>query len=282
MKIPKYWAQESKSVQDPRGKWLRLAIWQWSDESAADARQQALARVNQLLTRVQSGETLNRYSYGERPLREEILEAVTGDRGQEVGVITRNAYGAAVLNAANAMFIDIDFKEESGPSLSAQLQKLRGPTGPNQEQRALAKLEEWAARNVGLGLRVYRTAGGLRGLITNELFDPTQESALAILRDLESDPLYIRMCRQQGCFRARLSAKPWRCGMRTPPSKYPWENAANEQRFRAWEEKYKAAASRYTACRLLKQIGNPEVHPDIAPVLAAHDQRAATGGLALA
>lgn len=280
MRIPKYWAQESKSVRDPRGKWMKLAIWQWSAQSIVDARQQALARVNQLLARVQNGETLNRYSYGERPLREEILEGVTGDRGQEVAVITRNAYGAAVLNAANAMFIDVDFKDEGKSSLP--LPKLRGSAAPSQEQRGLAHFEHWAARNVGLGVRVYRTAGGLRGLITNELFDPTQESALQILRELESDPLYIRLCREQGCFRARLSAKPWRCGMFKPPSKYPWENVSIELRYRAWEEKYKAAASRYTACRLLKQIGNPEVHPDIAPVLAIHDQLAAAGGLALA
>ncbi len=278
MRIPKYWARETKSARNPRGKWMKLVVWQWSDQSVADAQQQALARVNQLFARVQNGERLNRYSYGLRPLR----EAITADRGKEVGVITRNAYGAAVLNAANAMFVDIDFKDEGKFSLSAQLQKLRGSAGPSQEQLALAKLEQWAARNVGLGLRVYRTAAGLRGLITNELFDPTQESALGILRELESDRLYIRLCREQGCFRARLTAKPWRCGVPNPPSKYPWENVDVELRYRTWEEKYKATASRYAACRLLKQIGNPEVHPDIAPVLAIHDQRAAAGGLALA
>ncbi len=258
MKIPRYWAQESKSVQDLYGKWLKLAVWQWSDESTVHAKLQAVARIGALVAKLQNGESLNRYSYGERPLREEVLQAVSTDRGQEAGVITRNPYGVAVLNTVNAMFVDIDFADEH-PS-------------PAAEQRAMASVENWVARNVGLGLRVYRTAAGMRGLITNELFDPTKDSTLAMLRELGCDPLYVRLCRDQGCFRARLTAKPWRCHVTKPPSRYPWENADAERRYRAWEQKYKAASAKYAACRLLKQIGNPEVHRDIAPVLAMHDQ----------
>jgi hypothetical protein len=271
MRIPTYWAHESKSVQDPGGKWMKLAIWQWSDESTADARQRALVRIDALVAKLQNGETLNRYSYGDRPLREEVLQAVKTDRGLEAGVITRNAYGSAVLNSVNAMFVDIDLNE-GGPSLLKQIQKLRGPAAPSAEERALDGVEQWAARNVGLGIRVYRTAAGLRGLITNELFDPTKDSTLEMLRELASDPLYIRLCRAQGCFRARLSPKPWRCHSRKPPSRYPWLNADSERRYRAWEEKYKAVSARYATCRLIKQIGNPEVHPDIASVLAIHDR----------
>ncbi len=260
MKVGKYWAHESKSVQDPSGKWMKLAVWQWSDQDTGHARQQAIARVQDLVSKVVNGETLNRYLYGERPLREEVLDSVAGDRGREAGVITRNAYGAAVLNAANAMFVDIDFKDEAGPDAA--------------EPRAVARIEQWMAQHVGLGMRVYRTTAGLRALVTNELFDPTRGSTLEILRELDCDPLYIRLCRDQGCFRARLSAKPWRCGVGKPPARFPWENARVEQAYRAWEQKYKAAACRYAACRLVKQIGNPEVHPDIAPVLAVHDQLA--------
>ncbi len=281
MRIPKYWAHESKSVRDPRGKWMKLAIWQWSDQSVADAREQASMRIGQLVAKLQNGERLNRYSYGDRPLREEALQAIKTDRGHEAGVITRNGYGAAVLNTSNAMFIDIDFPNQGGPSYPKLIPNVPDPNGPIPEQRALASVEEWAARNVGLGIRIYRTARGLRGLITNELLDPTKDSTLDMLRELECDPLYIRLCREQGCFRARLTPKHWRCRMGAPPceypmpappSGYPWENADAERRYRRWEQEYSAASARYATCRLIKQIGNPEVHPDIAPVLVIHDQ----------
>ncbi len=273
MKIPKYWAQAIQSVRDPRGKWLKLSSWRWSDSSADEARQLALARVKELVDRVQRGETLNRYSYGERPLREETIQTVAGDGSRELGIITRNAYGALVLNAAQAMFVDIDFEPEApGATLAAQFRKLSGRATPSREERAVADVQEWAGRNPGVGIRVYRTSGGLRGLITNELFDPAKESTLEILRELNSDTLYTKLCRDQECFRARLSPKPWRCGIGKPPSRYPWEDTRSELKYRSWEERYKAASSKYAVCKLLTQLGSMEVHPDIAPILSVHDQ----------
>ncbi len=279
MRIPKYWARADQSVRNPRGQWLALSSWRWSDTGLDEAQQLARTRIQDLVTKVQRGETLNRYSYGDRPLREEIIQGIGGDQNQELGIITRNAYGASVLNVTQAMFIDIDFEAEGpGTSLSAAMRKLSGRAAPpSQEERVLASLQQWAARNPGVGLRVYRTAGGVRGLITNELFDPAQDRTLDILREFNCDPLYAKLCRDQQCFRARLSAKPWRCDIETPPSRYPWENARVEQVYRAWEQKYKVAASRYDVCRLLAQIGNPEVHPDIAPILSVHDQWCCSG-----
>jgi hypothetical protein len=273
MKIPKYWAQAIQSVKDRRGRWFKLSSWRWSDSSTDEARQLALARVKDLADRVQRGETLNRYSYGERPLREETIQTVAGDRSRELGVITRNAYGALILNATQAMFIDIDFEPEGpGASLSAQLRKWSGKTTPNQQERVVANIRHWAANNPGVGIRLYRTSGGLRGLITNELFDPAKERTLEILRELKCDSLYTKLCRDQECFRARLSPKLWRCGIGKPPSRYPWEDSRSELEYRSWEEKYKAAASKYDVCRLLIQIGNTEVDPDIDPILSVHDQ----------
>lgn len=279
MKIPKYWAQASQSVQDEEGQWLKLAAWRWSDASTDEARQLAQARVQEIVAKVQRGETLNRYSYGERPLREETIQAINSTENKELGIITRNAYGALVLNATQAMFIDIDFEEEGvGSSLAAQLRKLSGRAAPpTQEQRVLQSLQQWTARNPGVGLRVYRTAGGVRGLITNELFDPTQDRTQQILREFNSDPLYTKLCRDQQCFRARLSPKPWSCDIESPPARYPWEDARAETNYRVWEERYNNAASRYDVCRLLAQIGSTEVHPEIEPILSAHDQWCCSG-----
>ena len=99
------------------------------------------------------------------------------------------------------------------------------------------------------------------------------EEAAGILADLKSDPLYTRLCRAQECFRARLSPKPWRLNnMETPPAQYPWRDARAEMLYRNWEQRYEAAIQQYATCRLIKQFGTGEVHPDVEPVLALHDR----------
>jgi hypothetical protein len=273
VKIPKYWARAVQSAKNPEGSWFRLSSWQWSDSSTDEAQRSASARVNELVDRVTSGETLNRYSYGERPLRQETIQSVTGDGKKELGVITRNAYGALVLNAAQAMFVDIDFVPEApGARVSAQFRKLTGKVAPSQEEQISEGIRQWAARNRGIGIRLYRTYGGLRGLITSEAFDPGDQDTQAILQELSNDTLYVKLCKDQACFRARLSPKPWRCDMERPPSRFPWPDSKSELEYRSWEAKYKAASSRYDVCRVITQIGNTEVHPDVHPILSVHDQ----------
>lgn len=276
MKIPKYWAQQVRPAQGPDGKRFRLSAWRWSDTSTDEAKDLAQARVVDLVARVTRGETLDRYSYGDRPLREETIQSLPGAGGKELGVITRNGYGALVLNAAQAMFVDVDFQEDApGVRLASQIRKLVGQGGkaaPTQEVREVDNIRQWAARNPGLGIRVYRTAGGLRGLITNQVFNPSDPDAQGILKELNGDPLYVKLCRDQDCFRARLSPKPWRCGIGNPAWRFPFQDAATESKFRAWEEKYKVASTKYAVCRLVAQIGSTEVIPDIEPVLSAHDQ----------
>ncbi|MDE3087815.1 MAG: hypothetical protein KGJ80_00310 [Chloroflexota bacterium] len=236
-------------------------------------------KAREIALKFQSRQQLNRYEYGRNPLREEVVQSIKNSSGSEIGVVTRNLYGALVLNASNAMFIDIDFpdKGESG-SLAGAMGKLLGNKAPSPEQVYVQNIEQWSQRNPQWGLRVYRTFGGLRCLITNEVFDPTRESSLDILRGLGSDALYIKLCRAQESFRARLTPKPWRCGAVTPPSRYPWENPRQEQNYREWEQRYQRAASKYTVCRLVKELGSAETHPDVAPILSAHDEMACTAG----
>ena len=131
MNIPKYWAKRVQSVQTPDGNNLGLSSWQWSNDSASEAQQRADVRINELIQKVSMGKVLNRYSYGDRPMREEITQSVISDDLREVAVVTRNGYGALVLNTANAMFIDIDFteKEMTAPASGGGLLRLFEPLG---------------------------------------------------------------------------------------------------------------------------------------------------------
>jgi hypothetical protein len=273
MKIPKYWAKSIQSVQQPDGRPYLLVIWQWSDFSVSEAQRKADDRVRELEQKVRAGQPLNRYGYGERPLREEIAQGVTNAAGNEVAIVTRNLYGALVLNAANAMFIDIDFADKSTSSSSGGgFQWGFGKRAPSQEDQHVERITAWASSHLEVGLRVYRTAAGLRCLITNQTFDPTRSDALDILRAFKSDSLYVRLCQAQECFRARLTPKPWRCNMAPPPWRYPWANADVEINYRVWERHYEQTSRSYAVCRLVKQLGPQQLHPDVAPILALHDR----------
>jgi hypothetical protein len=273
MKIPRYWAKSIQSVQQPDGRPYLLVIWQWSDFSVAEAQRRAEERVREIADKVRTGQQLNRYGYGERPLREEITQGVVNDTGREVGIVTRNVYGALVLNAANAMFIDIDFADKgSSRSTGGGFSWGFGKRPPSQEDQHVERITSWANSHADVGLRVYRTAAGLRCLITNQIFEPTRSDALDILRAFESDPVYVRLCQAQDCFRARLTPKPWRCNIAPPPWRYPWDNADAEINSRVWERHYDQTSRSYAVCQLVKQFGPHEVHPNVAPILTLHDR----------
>ncbi len=277
MNIPRYWARATETVQDESGKTATFSCWQWSDVSVIDARQKASARAETLAWKLVNNQKLERYGYGVRPMREEICQGITNRKRHELGIVTRNAYGALILNAANVMFIDIDFAPEKGGGLRSIIPRLLGKVPVSQTERHLQDIEQWAANHPQVGMRIYRTFAGLRCLITNEVFDPTQEGSLDIMRALQCDPLYVKLCQSQECFRARLTPKPWRCGVSNPPVRYPWPNKADELEYRQWQDWYTQAASAFAVCWLVKNLGSSRVHPDVKPIMAFHDKIACSG-----
>jgi hypothetical protein len=272
MRIPKYWAKGQQIITGPNNRKFDVINWQWSDASVDDARQKALARAGEVAQKIMRGEPLDRYGYSDRPLREEIKEAIQNPFRSEVAIVTRNAYGVLVLNSTNAMFIDIDIPGMDKPRKAGLFGGGKDSSGPDPYLPSVRKVEEWAGRHPEYGIRIYATYAGLRCLILNTVFEPKSDEASAILNDLQSDPLYIRLCKAQECFRARLTPKPWRSGAREPRHRYPWENSRVEAEYRQWEKQYDAATSKYSTCRLVKQLGVKDIHPDIEPILSYHDR----------
>ncbi len=131
---------------------------------------------------------------------------------------------------------------------------------------------------------VYQTAGGLRVILAHREVDPCSEEAGGILDFIGSDPLYVRLCRNQKSFRARLTPKPWRCGHHAPTERWPFRNARSEKSFKVWENEYLTRIGDYSVVRLLERVGVGRVHAEIEPLLALHDQisRAARTDLRLA
>lgn len=273
MKIPRYWAKKTQQVINLRGNTFSLICWRWSDVSFEEANLQAQKAIFEIARKIRNNEKLDRYSYGERPLREEIIEIIKNGEREPTAIITRNTYGALVLNTAKVMFVDIDFEREGlRDRFVSVIRKLVGQSSLNQEALHLRNIESWVRRHPHWGIRVYRTLAGLRCLVTHDVFDPTQANTIEVLESFQCDPLYIKLCRNQESFRARLTPKPWRCGIETLPIKYPWFSDEEEQSYRQWEERYSKASSNYTACKLIREIGNKRLHPEVEIIQSLHDK----------
>ena len=134
-----------------------------------------------------------------------------------------------------------------------------------------------------LSVRVYRTAAGHRVLITDRRFAAKTAETEALLKEFGSDPLYVRLCRLQESFRARLTPKPWRLGVRQPPVEFPFESPAEEDRFRDWERMYESKAGGYATCAYRTAFGMGSVLPEFDALIRFHDEKTrATSRLPLA
>ena len=110
-----------------------------------------------------------------------------------------------------------------------------------------------AQRNPDLGVRNYRTNQGFRVLITGADAPPRSEHAARIMEDLNSDSLYMRLCRVQECYRARLTPKPWRIGMRRIHGAGPWWAGTDTQE--TWTREYNTLSQDYAVCELVSTTG---------------------------
>lgn len=215
-----------------------------------DAQAKANARAAELAATISRGKKPDRYGYTDRRHREEIIEEHPGV------AITRNAYGALVLNTDRVMFVDVDFDGDD-----------------RREPGALNVLRTWAGKH-GLGVRAYRTAAGLRALVTSATFDPKAPASASLLAEAGCDPLYVRLCQAQESFRARLTPKPWRIDIRPIRARWPYAERGEEQRFRQWLGEYEQTSQEFAAARFVEAFGASAVDPAVAPVVELHDQRA--------
>jgi len=174
------------------------------------------------------------------------------------------------------MFVDVDLPEPKavGGGFLKKLFSKSQPAPPQQSpgQVALARVEAWQQKNTGWGWRAYRTRAGLRILATHDLFDPDGVVAQNVFDALGADPLYRQLCKVQKCYRARLTPKPWRCGVENLRVRWPWPDARVEARFKAWEKKYLSACGDFATCELIATSGNPQIHPEIQALIQVHDE----------
>ncbi len=314
MIVPDYWAEARKRRREGNRQ-VTVRRFGWSNVSEADAMEMADTRATEALARIWAGETLalreSKTAYNGAsgvPIREEVLSR----HGEEV--ITRNAYGAHCLNTPDALFADVDFTRSGesrascfmlvilavlslGCGLHYQGWKLAlglffvsamlaAPLGAfvvraavavrgGRERIARQRIDRFMAGHPAWSLRLYQTPAGLRLLATHQPFDPCSAEVKEFFAAVGTDPLYVRMCTNQKCFRARLTAKPWRIGisghMRPRPGAWPVHPERLHLR-EAWVAHYEKIAPNFAACRFLESIGSGVVHERIREVIELHDR----------
>lgn len=243
------------------------------------------------------------------PIREEIVDRVG------TAVVTRNGYGALCLNTPDVLFADIDLDTAPpgklscllvlvfvaaafwstsrwgvgwvlvaagvvwglirGLSFARDLHRSAVAVRGGFEQVALGRIQAFITSHPEWGVRVYRTPAGLRVLATHAPLDPRGDEATALFEAVRADPVFVAMCRNQNCFRARLTPKPWRIGVdfhgwngRRLVWPIPEDRLAAR---REWVERYNEASQEFAACEFLVTLGNGDTHPAAREIVHHHD-----------
>ena len=302
MKIARYWATGEAVANRPESVSITLRIWRWSDSSQHDAEQRATAAAQDAARRMESGSELEGgYSYLDQPPREEIVEEITGNDGDTIATVTRNSYGSLILNTAALVFIDIDEEAEAeepgGGGLLARLKQLLITQGRRKRKAKVSSefvLTHGGAEHSGGGtddtetaltaritraaamfpddtFRLYQTAAGYRVVMVNRSISPTSDECKKLLSSFDADPLYLRLCEKQECFRARLTPKHWRCELPRPPNRFPRRRSQEEEAYEKWKVSYQEAIEAYATCWFLKELGPGETNPELAILVQVHD-----------
>lgn len=275
MHFPRHWIRLRQDLEAGVAP-SELDAWGWSDVSADDAARVAGERLARAVDAARSG-TLKtsgpNWYYPRTPLRENIIRQVGDD-----ALVTRNRYGALVLNSPSLFIADIDVPEPESPSTSL-FGRIFGrkpaapPTDPADE--AILPVRAYAATNPNVGVRVYRTYAGLRVIVTGVDLPAGSRESRALLEQFRSDPLYVDLSASYASYRARLTPKPWRCAHAAARS--PWIIAGQPVDHRSfapppqWIASYEQASAPYAVCRLIAKFG-PAPSAAEAAVIDDHDR----------
>lgn len=243
MKIFKYWASE-KVRTDVYGEIKEFNIYGGSNISTADAAQNAIQKAELIKRKIEGDRSA--FEEYEVDIREEILQVV-----DDKNIITRNRYGAQVLNTEYMLILDIDKPKPAG--LMGLFKKASGESDKDKIFN-MARTQAASPKYAGLGFRLYETYQGARVIVTGRDFNARDSSTFELMKDFNTDPLYAAICRKQGCFRARLTPKPNRIQMKAYKVKYP--RSEPDALFDLWLRDYEQASRSFSVCRFVEQIGS--------------------------
>ncbi len=267
MKVFRYWKKVEGTLNIPGMPPQRATVYGASDLSWEDAEADAGKKLERIRERILGGRSLVSENYT-APIREEVLSSPGPGN-----IITRNRYGAQVLNSETLFFADVDdscFRRRRPGWLGKLLGRREESVAEFRERilaRTLEKLSDPLPPNAHI--RVYRTRAGYRVLISGAELAPGSPAAAKLLKKLRSDRLYTMLCARQQCYRARLSPKPSRIGVKTPRLNYPYAPESLPE-LEKWLREYEEKSARCAVCRLVKTLGEPPLK-SARSMIQAHD-----------
>lgn len=257
MKIFKHWISEKRRV-NIQGEEKEITTYGGSNTSIEEAALKAKDKMEKVIRKIDGERDV--FEDYEVEIREEILQTLDSKI-----IITRNRYGAQVMNAESLMFLDIDKPKPTG---LGGLFKKSSPESDKEKIYEMVRKLAASSKYQGLAFRTYETFQGARVIVLGRDFDPRAGDAMSMMREFNCDALYTAICRRQACFRARLTPKPRRIKMESYKVKYPREGM--DAAFEAWLQKYEMESRRYSVCRFVEQIGtSPFGMPE---AVRAHDE----------
>ena len=248
MKIPAFWVKERRMIA---GRQVRLRGVSPDSQKEAEQRLEQRAQLWQRYLSSPGSMPLEQFCAELRRLddcREPYSAAILEPVEQQVDsadIVTRNRYGCLVLNSVSLCFADVDCYRRG---LWARIFP-----NPAREQRQLtAAIRSLCEQSLELSARLYRTAHGWRVMLREPGLTVGSARELELFTALQADPLYVKLCRRQLCWRARLSPKPFHRGLK----RYPMPDSAL-QRADEWIAAYEVATHRLATCRLVETFGPP-------------------------
>jgi hypothetical protein len=246
MRIYKYWALERGTVRfDQEEKEIRC--YGGSNVSEADAIVQAREKIEKVKSKIAGDE--HAFDTYEVEIREEIVREI-----DEKAIVTRNRYGAQVLNVQDLMILDIDKPKASFLDIFRRQADAEDKAKIIEQVRALSRKSVYQS----CGFRIYETRNGIRVIVLGKRFDPQAGSTVAMMKEFNCDALYTLLCQKQACFRARMTPKSGRMKLRGYKVRFP-RDAETEKEFQKWLAGYEAACRNFSVCRFVSQIGRGDV-----------------------
>jgi len=244
VKFYRYWVKEADTIVVD-GTSSEITCYGRSDVSLDAARVNAREQAAKILEKIEGN--YDAFDDYEVAIREEIIEQIGPQN-----IISRNRYGALVLNSEDVVFVDID-----EPRLGFW-ETLFGDKTLSKKQQMKRMIEKQISRGnyEGLGFRLYETHSGMRLIISGREFSAGSDASRKLLRAFNSDPLYAMLCAKQQCYRARLTPKPYRMRLKAHRVHYP-RTDEEHQALERWIDGYEAASQRFATCKFIKELGRP-------------------------
>ncbi|NQY99205.1 MAG: hypothetical protein HRT45_00880 [Bdellovibrionales bacterium] len=193
-------------------------------------------------------------------IREEIIKEIDA-----ANIITRNRYGALVLNTEDLPIFDIDepklgfFGWLFGLKADLQRKELI-----YQQVREVANRPEFS----NIGFRIYETKKGARVILDGISKAAGSEEIAKLFDLLNADSLYQTLCLRQKCYRARLTPKPLNIGVKQKKVPFP-RTDFQQTDLEKWLASYEQRAERYATCRLVEAIRSAKANRG---AIAYHDE----------